>query len=160
MISVYPQMWANYRLKSVAGLNFNYLTFNIVGHFCYSVYNLCLYFVESFRNEYYKHHLNSGEVPVYLNDVAFALHSLLINVLTGIQCFIYEQGDQRLHFLTKTIVIFIILGGITLILLPFLHITSLLAFAYYMSTIKLIITCLKYSPQVNNQFPSHEFKFC
>lgn len=39
----YPQIWLNYRRKSVVGLSFDFLYINIVGHISYVVFNVFLY---------------------------------------------------------------------------------------------------------------------
>lgn len=43
-ISFYPQMYTNFRRKSVVGLNFDFLSLNIAGFLLYSVFNAGLYF--------------------------------------------------------------------------------------------------------------------
>lgn len=43
-ISFYPQLLINWRRKSVAGVSFDYLAFNVAGFACYSVFNLALKF--------------------------------------------------------------------------------------------------------------------
>jgi uncharacterized protein with PQ loop repeat len=43
-VSFYPQLIINWRRKSVAGVSFDYLAFNVAGFACYSVFNLALKF--------------------------------------------------------------------------------------------------------------------
>jgi uncharacterized protein with PQ loop repeat len=43
-VSFYPQLIINWRRKSVSGVSFDYLAFNVVGFACYSVFNLALKF--------------------------------------------------------------------------------------------------------------------
>lgn len=40
--SFYPQIYDNFRRKSVVGLNFDFLSFNIVGSALYSAFNIGL----------------------------------------------------------------------------------------------------------------------
>lgn len=42
-ISFYPQIYTNYQRKSVVGLNFDFLSLNIVGFLLYGVFNVGLY---------------------------------------------------------------------------------------------------------------------
>lgn len=44
-ISFYPQMWVNYKRKSVVGLNFDFVGLNIVGFILYSFFNLGLFYI-------------------------------------------------------------------------------------------------------------------
>ena len=43
-ISFYPQLWMNYRRKSVTGVSFDYILYNVIGFACYSAYNVCFYY--------------------------------------------------------------------------------------------------------------------
>ena len=42
-ISFYPQLFSNFMNKSVIGLNFDFLAYNITGFIFYSIYNAGLY---------------------------------------------------------------------------------------------------------------------
>lgn len=42
-VSFYPQIYTNFRRKSVIGLNFDFLSLNIVGFILYGVFNIGLY---------------------------------------------------------------------------------------------------------------------
>lgn len=44
-ISFYPQLWSNYKRQSVVGLNFDYLSLNILGFILYSLFNCGLYWI-------------------------------------------------------------------------------------------------------------------
>ncbi len=67
-ISFYPQIILNFRRGSVVGLNFDFLALNILGHSCYSVFNICLYTSHDIQQQYYALHPH-GILPVLLNDV-------------------------------------------------------------------------------------------
>lgn len=88
-LSFYFQVILNYQRKSVVGLNFDFLTLNILGFACYSVYNLAMLFSNQIREEYYTRNAYT-RVPVEYNDLFFALHATLITLVTIVQCFIYE----------------------------------------------------------------------
>lgn len=68
-ISFYPQIILNFRRRSVVGLNFDFLALNILGHSCYSVFNLSLYISKTIQQQYYARHQH-GVLPVLLNDVS------------------------------------------------------------------------------------------
>jgi cystinosin len=68
-ISFYPQIILNFRRRSVVGLNFDFLALNILGHSCYSVFNVCLYTSTDIQKQYYAEHPH-GVLPVLLNDVS------------------------------------------------------------------------------------------
>lgn len=91
-ISFYPQIWYNFKRKSVVGLNFDFLALNLLGHTLYAMFNSSLYWVSYIENEYFER-FPRGNNPVELNDVVFSLHASVITALTIVQCFIYEVGD-------------------------------------------------------------------
>ena len=81
-VSFYPQIWLNYKRKSVEGLNFDYVLLNIIGFACYTVFNWSLYFSDAIFAEYEKEH-HDGVNPVQINDV-----SSTTNIYAGIVIFI------------------------------------------------------------------------
>ncbi|XP_017017523.1 cystinosin-like [Drosophila kikkawai] len=145
-VSFYPQIWINYRRKSVEGLNFDFLTLNIVGFTLYSLFNCGLYFIEGLQDEYEARHPH-GLNPVMLNDVFFSLHAMFATSITIIQCFIYERGQQKVSFVAYGIlgifaVVVIVSAG-----LAGGSVIHWLDFLYYCSYVKLTITIIKYVPQ-------------
>lgn len=44
-VSFYPQIYSNYKRKSVVGLNFDYLSLNLVGFIMYALFNCGLYWI-------------------------------------------------------------------------------------------------------------------
>lgn len=88
-ISFYPQIFINKKRKSVVGLSFDFLALNFMGHTLYGIFNICLYFVPFFQEEYFLR-FPRGTNPVELNDVFFSIHASLITAFTIVQCFIYE----------------------------------------------------------------------
>lgn len=145
-ISFYPQVFTNFRRKSVVGLSFDFLALNLTGFLCYSIYNICFYFVPSFQEA--SVHYDNKTVPVLLNDVGFSVHASIITLVTVIQCFIYERGQQNVSFAVIIFLVVVWTAGIILSILAFLQKLSLIIHAYYFSTVKLVITITKYTPQV------------
>ncbi|XP_065319881.1 cystinosin homolog [Gordionus sp. m RMFG-2023] len=136
-ISFYPQCYTNFKRKSIIGLNLDFLTLNITGFFCYSVFNISIFLI--YRNQ--KDH------PVEINDIVFSIHAFFLTVFTGIQALIYERGTQKISRINNVILICIALtlgsGVVSLIAkwLSFIH------FLYLFSYVKLFVTLIKYIPQ-------------
>jgi cystinosin len=144
-ISFYPQIYQNWLRKSVVGLSFDYLLYNLLGFLCYSVYQTTLYFNDFVRNQYKEEH---GEVPVQLNDVVFALHGLAMVLVMIFQSIIYERGEQRLSLLSYFITGFFLFGlGVLglLVVSPWVRLVYWIEGTGY---VKAALTVIKYSPQV------------
>lgn len=147
--SYYPQTWLNYRRKSVVGLNFDFVSLNIVGFVSYSVFNVGLYWVQPLQEMYYAQHPR-GVIPVQLADCIFALHCLIITIVQGIQCLIYERGGQKTSWPGR-----ILLGCMICFLTVCLVLAwawpgcglSWLQYVYFASYVKLAVTLTKYTPQ-------------
>jgi len=145
-ISFYPQIVLNFQRKSVEGLNFDFLVLNIIGFFCYSVYNVLMYFDPEVQDLYIEQDPRA-QIPVLLNDVVFALHALFACIVTGLQCFLYERGSQRISFICMgwSTVLLLFAGG-SLIATLFKAL-NWLRFISFLSHVKLAVTCSKYFPQ-------------
>ncbi|CAF1224404.1 unnamed protein product [Rotaria sp. Silwood1] len=145
-VSFYPQIILNFRRRSVIGLNFDFLALNILGHSCYSIFNVALYTSSKVQHQYYAIHPH-GVLPVLLNDVIFSCHAVFACTVTIIQCLLFEHGNQRVSYVAR------LLNGIGIVFLLISSIISLsnhlstLTLLYFFSYIKLAITILKYCPQ-------------
>ncbi|XP_078050351.1 lysosomal cystine transporter cystinosin isoform X1 [Augochlora pura] len=145
-VSFYPQIYSNYKRKSVVGLNFDYLSLNVVGFLLYSLFNCGLYWIPEIELEYFRRN-PKGLNPVQVNDIFFSLHALFATVITIIQCVIYERGSQKVS-ITATVIhavfaVFILIS----IILSAVSTLPWLDFLYYCSYVKLCITLIKYVPQ-------------
>ena len=78
------------------GLNFDFLALNLVGFFCYSVYNIALYSWRDVQDGYRKAHPH-GVIPVLSNDVVFGLHGFVATLVTIIQCLLFEVNELDRH---------------------------------------------------------------
>ncbi|XP_011700251.1 PREDICTED: cystinosin homolog isoform X2 [Wasmannia auropunctata] len=145
-VSFYPQIYVNYKRQSVVGLNFDYLSLNVVGFIMYALFNCGLYWIPEIENEYFKRY-PKGLNPVQINDVVFSLHAVFATVLTIGQCFIYERGNQRISITARIIhgifTVFILIS----VILAAVKTIQWLDFLYYCSYVKLSITLIKYVPQ-------------
>ena len=78
---------------SVIGLNFDFLSLNIVGFTLYGCYNVALFWISSVQDQY-RDRYPMGVIPVQANDVFFPLHAVFACAVTIIQCFMYEVGHH------------------------------------------------------------------
>ncbi|XP_076753786.1 cystinosin-like isoform X4 [Xylocopa sonorina] len=145
-VSFYPQIYSNYKRKSVVGLNFDYLSLNLVGFIMYALFNCGLFWIPEVELEYFRRY-PKGLNPVQVNDIFFALHATFATVITIIQCFVYETGTQRVSTTARIIhsifAVFILISMI----LAIVNTIKWLDFLYYCSYVKLSITLIKYVPQ-------------
>ncbi|XP_015116303.1 cystinosin homolog isoform X5 [Diachasma alloeum] len=145
-VSFYPQIYSNYKRKSVVGLNFDFLSLNLVGFVLYSLFNCGLYWVPEIWLEYLQRYPR-GVIPVQINDVFFSLHAVLATLITISQCFIYEIGGQRISTTARIIHAIFSFLILVSIILSFVRIMAWLDFLYICGYIKLAITLIKYVPQ-------------
>jgi LCT (Lysosomal Cystine Transporter) family transporter len=148
-ISFYPQIIYNFRRKSVVGLNFDFLAYNLLGFSVYSAYNIGLYWVGPVRQEYFNRH--PGQlIPVQLNDVIFSIHATIITTFTIGQCFFLERGTQRVSWFARAFI------AVSLALIFSLAVVagkagngfSWLQFLYYIAYIKLVQLHQVYSSSI------------
>lgn len=145
-VSFYPQIYINFKRKSVVGLNFDFLALNIMGFTMYSLFNCGLYFSKAIQSEYFNRHPR-GLNPVQLNDVFFSLHAAFATLITIAQCFMYEKEDQRVSTAGRSILAVFSAVVIITASLGAASVIAWLDFLYYCSYIKLCITLIKYVPQ-------------
>ncbi|KAM3619152.1 uncharacterized protein V6R79_003759 [Siganus canaliculatus] len=145
-VSFYPQVWENWKRKSVVGLNFDFLALNVTGFIAYSVFNIGLFWVPYIKEEFLKKNPN-GIDPVDANDVFFSIHALLLCLVYVVQAALYERGGQRVSWTATCL----LLSGWTFALVSlFLAVAkriTWLDYLYYFSYIKLAVTLVKYVPQ-------------
>ncbi|XP_052868429.1 cystinosin homolog [Anopheles cruzii] len=142
----YPQIWHNYRRKSVVGLSFDFLHINIVGHICYVVFNVFLYWNSYVEEEYYRRH-PLGLNPVIGNDIGFAAHAVFGTGVTILQCRLYYNGGNTVSIPAKVIIALFLITITLSMSMASLRYIHWLDFLYVMSYIKLLTTMVKYFPQ-------------
>uniref|UniRef100_A0A914EA64 Cystinosin homolog n=1 Tax=Acrobeloides nanus TaxID=290746 RepID=A0A914EA64_9BILA len=145
-VSFYPQIILNYKRSSVEGLNFDFLVLNIIGFACYTVYNLMMYFDDNVQDIYLDDHPRSL-IPVLPNDVVFATHALFACIITVIQCFIYERGQQRVSYTCMGWSTILISFSIFSLALTLFDVINWLHFINNLSYVKMAVTLSKYFPQ-------------
>jgi len=145
-ISFYPQIYENWKRKSVIGLSFDFLGLNIVGFSLYSLFNVGLYWIKPIQDEYFSRH-PTGVNPVQINDVIFSLHAVFACAVTIIQCLIYERGNQSMSKICKIIFVGIFIFLAISLIISLAGVLKYLDFLYFCSYVKLFITLIKYVPQ-------------
>lgn len=83
--SFYPQPWLNWQRKSVTGCAIDFPTLNVLGFFSYALSTTALLYSPLIRDQYAQRHPVSPQPTVRLNDVAFAVHAVILS------CFTYSQ---------------------------------------------------------------------
>lgn len=150
-VSFYPQIWINFRRRSVIGLNLDFVCLNVLGFFCYSMYNCGLYFIPTVKQEYFDNH-PYGVMPVQVQDIVFALHALFASSLTALEAIIFDRGPQRVSYIALAIIGLAFLFLIISLILSCTAVITWLDYLYYFSYVKLAITIIKYVPQAYFNF--------
>jgi len=150
-VSFYPQIWDNFKRKSVIGLNFDFVGLNIVGFSLYGCYNVALFWIHSVQEQYMERHPR-GVIPVQANDVFFPLHAVWACAVTIVQCVIYERGNQSVSRLCLIILAAIAVFVVINLILALTSVILWLDFLFYCSYVKLGITLIKYMPQAYMNF--------
>lgn len=150
-LSFYPQMWINFRRKSVVGLSFDFLALNVIGFSCYTAFNAALFWATVPRAEYRTWHPYS-QIQVEPNDVAFGFHAVFITLVTIGQCFIYERAGQTVSWPSWVFIAGASLGAIVQAIVCATGHEQWLNLLYYLSYVKLAVSCIKYFPQMYKNF--------
>nr|CAD7573703.1 unnamed protein product [Timema californicum] len=145
-VSFYPQIYVNWRRKSVVGLNFDFLALNIVGFILYALFNCGLFWIPEVKEEYFNRYPR-GLNPVQVNDIVFAVHASFATVITITQCFLYERANQTVSKIARSILALFASFLLISVIIAATEVITWLDFLYYCSYVKLAITLIKYVPQ-------------
>ena len=153
-ISFYGQVIENYRRSSVSGLNFDFEIYNLVGFTTYTIYNIRGYISD-----------NLGTGTIEIQDIFFAVHALVLTLVTIIQILYYfdpKDKLQNISQITITIILVMIWGAILLVIVesgleyydP--HVKKDRKYIFnslvYMGWCKVFISLIKYIPQVVSNY--------
>ncbi|MGK3746542.1 MAG: cystinosin [Bacillariaceae sp.] len=157
---------SNFKRRSTVGLSADFCVLNVLGFGCYTAYNAS-FFWSTTIHEYYKQRYGpNAEITVQSNDVAFAIHALILSSIT--LCQIAYYGDEpgirsiKLSKPTKFIIVFILSVCAVYPLLVVTHRGranvgyeddaigrfNWLDYLYILSFVKIFISLIKYIPQV------------
>ena len=153
-ISFYGQVIENFRRHSVSGLNFDFEIYNLVGFTTYTIYNIRGYISD-----------NLGTGTIEIQDIFFAVHALILTLVTIIQILYYfdpKDKLQNISHITITIILVMIWGAILLVIVesgleyydP--HVKKDRKYIFnslvYMGWCKVFISLIKYIPQVISNY--------
>ena len=150
-ISFYPQVILNYKRKSTAGLSSDFSVLNVAGFGCYATYTLCMYWSPAIQKQYKDRYGDDAEITVQSNDVAFALHALVLCVVQLTQIWWYGGFHaQPLSMpvklgLASLLVVCVVYASLVL---EHVHTLVWLDYLYMLSFVKVVISLVKYIPQV------------
>jgi cystinosin len=150
-VSFYPQMINNFRRRSTLGLSADFCGLNVLGFACYAVYNVSMFTSDKIHDEYRTRYGADAEITVQSNDVAFAVHAFVMASITFFQIAYYDGLSQQRP--SKIIESFIILVLVVITVYPLLIVVGVgacnwLDFLYLLSFVKILVTLIKYVPQV------------
>ncbi|OAX81950.1 hypothetical protein ACJ72_03709 [Emergomyces africanus] len=159
--SFYPQPILNYRRRSTQGLAIDFPTVNTLGFICYMIYTATFLCSPLIRDQYAARHPISPEPSVRLNDLAFAVHAVILSSLVLSQFWpsIWRFKVSRYQRISRPISgvfwgsLVAVAGLITVIsalgtggsLDP--EDWAWIDVVYSLSYVKLIVTIIKYIPQ-------------
>ena len=79
--SFYPQPIYNYARGSMSGLSIDFPTINFLGFSWYTIYTSAFLYSPVIRQQYAARFPNSSEPTVRFNDLAFALHAVVLSAI-------------------------------------------------------------------------------
>lgn len=150
-ISFYPQVFLNYKRKSVVGLNFDFLVLNVTKHSSYLIYNAVLYFSPVVQRQYHHKYGSKEMIPVAANDVAFSMHAVLLTAFTLYQVLIYDRGNQKLSKICIAITSMVWVSALVCLVLAWRNHSWLWLISVF-NIIQVTMTSIKYIPQAIMNF--------
>lgn len=126
----------------------------------YTISTACFRHSPTIRDQYAARHPLSPEPTVRFNDLAFAVHALVLVVLTYSQFYVWiwnlaVSDTQRTSVLTRSIVALSMLSvlstSVAVVMIPSTH-WQWIDVVYIFGYIKLVATFVKYTPQVWHNF--------
>ena len=163
-VSFYPQCLLNRQRRTCTGLSIDFCWYNFIGFICYTTYNVALYGNPTIQHQYDERHHQSPDhsstnstIPIQANDVAFAVHALILCTILLLHVAYYDgisalrPSRQSSYILTVILLCIVLYPIIFLLLYPMFIQKSTyqtLDYIYFLSYIKVSITCMKYIPQV------------
>ncbi|KAI9664025.1 MAG: hypothetical protein M1821_007516 [Bathelium mastoideum] len=161
-ISFYPQPLLNWRRKSTTGVAVDFPCANVPAFLAYTISTFVFLYSPSIRSQYAFRHPQAPYPTVRFNDLAFAVHALVLSIITYSQFWpsLWRFKAGRGSSATKPVlgVIWGAIGGALAVAVIVLFkgqdfgsdparwawIDEIYAISY----VKLIITVVKYMPQV------------
>jgi len=151
-VSFYPQVISNYRRKTTVGLSPDFCGLNVIGFGCYMIYNVGLFWSPTIQRQYRERHGANAAISVQGNDVAFAVHAFCLASTTLFQIGYYNGFREERHSPSKVIVgvatLFLTAAAVVPLWILVTDKLEWLDYLYMLGNIKVMITLMKYVPQV------------
>lgn len=145
-VSFYPQVISNFKRKTTQGLSPDFCALNVIGFGAYAAYNASMFWSSTIREQYKERY--AADVTVQSNDVAFAIHALILSAITLFQIAYYRGSERSSPIITIAIVLISLLCAIVPVMIAYYQVISWLDYLYMLSYIKIGISLIKYIPQV------------
>ncbi|KAK2747499.1 hypothetical protein FQN57_001991 [Myotisia sp. PD_48] len=156
--SFYPQPIFNWRRRSTHGLAIDFPTSNVLGFVCYAIYTSAFLYSPVIRSQYAARYPTSPEPTVRGNDLAFAVHAVVLSTLVYSQFFPAIWGFKVSRSQRASQVILGIVWGSTAAILAIVGVVwyrggmdpfdwAWIDVIYTISYVKLLVTVIKYVPQ-------------
>ncbi|EGD78819.1 hypothetical protein PTSG_01794 [Salpingoeca rosetta] len=149
-ISFWPQVFLNYSLKSTVGMSYDYQAYNVIGYVAYSIFNSLFFWSPPVQRDYERHH-HGKKNQVQASDVFFALHGVAVTIIICVQIVIYERGNQKVSkFCWGVCGLSVVVAALFAILCATVGHGFFIWLNFYelVADIKLLVTFIKYMPQV------------
>ncbi|KAI0405213.1 PQ loop repeat-domain-containing protein [Xylaria palmicola] len=160
-LSFYPQAILNFKRKSTGGTTVDFPFLNVLGFTSYLIYTCAFYWSPVIRHQYALRY--DGHAPtVAFNDVIFALHALLLTAMLNTQYFLPSLWgfDYSAARKPSRLISGVFAGCITGVALIIFIVAAQapdadprtswawLDVIYVISFVKLLVTVVKYVPQL------------
>jgi len=148
----YPQIRLNYTTKSTSGLSMDFVLLNVTGYIGYMIYNIMLVMSEKVRESYMQSTGVHG-ISARATDVFFTVHGTILTAIVLGQCIYYSNDLKWYSNWTKhgrmiCAGLWFALIFASFNLLNNYTSNSLLLFLQVFGNVKLIVTIVKYPPQI------------
>ncbi|KAL6910970.1 PQ loop repeat domain-containing protein [Trichoderma evansii] len=159
-LSFYPQLLLNLQRRSTSGTTADFPTINVIGFAAYFISNVALSYSSVVRSQYAAR--NNGLTPtVAFNDIVFALHALILSLITASQYLLRplwgfepNSSTRPSRFITGIIVG----SGVGVLITCFIVWATPsgnpatdwceLDIVYAVGYVKLLVTLVKFTPQI------------
>ncbi|KAI2608282.1 PQ loop repeat-domain-containing protein [Hypoxylon fragiforme] len=170
-LSFYSQPLLNIRRKSTSGTTVDYPFINTFGFLAYLIYNQVFYSSPVIRHQYALR--NHGHTPtVAINDIVFAAHAFIVSVVLTTQYFLPSLWgfDRAPGTRPSRFILGVVSGSFVAVAIIIAVVASgpadadpkttwaWLDVVYTISYVKLLITLVKYAPQLAYNFRNRSTK--
>ena len=138
-VSFAPQIYENWRRKSVTGFSLDMWAYFMISYVAYLVYNAAVFFDEDITLEVLEGSHDQSS-PVKPADVVFAIVAFSCTAFQGLQCAIYDRGRQRIEPSTLFVCFAAMLAGAVLSVVAAFGTVSWLFVLNYCGYVKLCVS--------------------